>query len=91
MELVDVGGPRHDLAPRPIQAVWLDAGCIASPNPTAQRVTFTNDKQTSGRVLVSVKGGTHIGPQFVRDLLGAVETQKAQMGILVTLEKPTGG
>jgi restriction endonuclease len=30
------------------------------------------------QILVSVKGGKMFGPQFVRDLLGTVETQKAQ-------------
>jgi DNA modification methylase len=52
---------------------------------------FYLDKKTTGRVLVSVKGGGNVGPQFVRDLLGAVETQKAQMGILITMAKPTAG
>ena len=44
-----------------------------------------------GRILVSVKGGKTIGPQFVRDLLGTVETQKAQMGVLITMAEPTRG
>lgn len=52
---------------------------------------FHHDKQVIGKVLVSVKGGEHIGPQFVRDLLGTVETQKAQMGVLITVEPPTHG
>jgi hypothetical protein len=45
----------------------------------------------TGRALVSVKGGKMIGPGMVRDLLGTVETQKAEMGVLVTLTKPTPG
>lgn len=44
-----------------------------------------------GRILVSVKGGKTVGPQFVRDLLGTVETQKAEMGILVLMAEPTRG
>jgi len=40
---------------------------------------------------VSVKGGKNIGPQFVRDLVGTVETQKAQMGVLITMAEPTKG
>jgi len=44
-----------------------------------------------GRILVSVKGGKTIGPQFVRDLLGTVQTQKAQMGVLITMAEPTRG
>jgi DNA modification methylase len=52
---------------------------------------FYLDKTTSGRVLASVKGGKDIGPGYVRDLLGTVQTQKAQMGVLITLESPTPG
>jgi DNA modification methylase len=44
-----------------------------------------------GRLLVSVKGGKTVTPQFVRDLLGTVETQKAQMGVLITFAEPTRG
>jgi DNA modification methylase len=52
---------------------------------------FYLDKKTIGRVLVSVKGGKNIGPMFVRDLSGTVETQKAQMGVLITTAEPTQG
>jgi site-specific DNA-methyltransferase (adenine-specific) len=52
---------------------------------------FYLDKKTYGRVLVSVKGGATVGPQFVRDLIGTVETQKAQMGVLITMDDPTQG
>jgi hypothetical protein len=52
---------------------------------------FYLDKKTIGRVLVSVKGGANIGPQFVRDLIGTVQTQKAQMGVLITMATPTRG
>jgi DNA modification methylase len=44
-----------------------------------------------GKILVSVKGGKNVGPQFVRDLIGTVETQKAQMGVLITMAEPTPG
>jgi DNA modification methylase len=52
---------------------------------------FTDAKGDTGRALVSVKGGKMIGPQFVRDLLGTVQTQKAEMGVLITITKPTPG
>jgi DNA modification methylase len=51
----------------------------------------TDTKGGLGRILVSVKGGKTIGPQFVRDLLGTVQTQKAQMGVLITMAEPTRG
>jgi hypothetical protein len=52
---------------------------------------FYLDKKTNGRILVSVKGGKTVGPQYVRDLIGTVETQKAQMGVLITMTEPTQG
>ena len=44
-----------------------------------------------GKALVSVKGGQRIGPQYVRDLLGTVQTQHAEMGVLATMARPTRG
>ncbi len=44
-----------------------------------------------GKILVSVKGGKNLNPGMVRDLSGAVDTQKADMGILLTLTSPTRG
>jgi site-specific DNA-methyltransferase (adenine-specific) len=44
-----------------------------------------------GRVLVSVKGGKTLNPSMVRDLSGTVDTQKAAMGVLITLELATKG
>lgn len=43
---------------------------------------------TSERVLVSVKGGA-TGPSHVRDLIGTVESNKAAMGVFITLRTPT--
>ncbi|WP_261554194.1 DNA methyltransferase [Frankia tisae] len=54
--------------------------------------TFPTDaKKAIGKIVISVKGGKNLGPQFVRDLLGTVETRKAQMGVLVTMGLPTKG
>jgi site-specific DNA-methyltransferase (adenine-specific) len=41
------------------------------------------------RIVVQVKGGTHIGAQIVRDLIGTVQSTKSAMGILITLYEPT--
>jgi site-specific DNA-methyltransferase (adenine-specific) len=41
------------------------------------------------RMVVQVKGGTHIGAQIVRDLIGTVQATKSAMGILITLYEPT--
>jgi DNA modification methylase len=44
-----------------------------------------------GRALVSVKGGKLLNPGMVRDLVGTVGSQRAEMGLLITLERPTRG
>ncbi len=52
---------------------------------------FQIDKKTTGRLLVSVKGGKTVTPTFVRDLLGTVESQKAEMGVLIMMAQPSAG
>ncbi|WP_101255012.1 DNA methyltransferase [Streptomyces barkulensis] len=47
-------------------------------------------KGSSQRVLVSVKGGS-TNPGHVRDLVGTVSSQKAAMGVFITMKKPTKG
>ncbi|MFL1377777.1 DNA methyltransferase [Nocardiopsis protaetiae] len=49
-----------------------------------------NAKGGSDKILVSVKGG-NVNPAQVRDLAGTVGTQKAAMGIFVSMKKPTKG
>lgn len=48
-------------------------------------------KKEVGRALVSVKGGQQLNPAMVRDLIGTVDSQKAEMGVLVTMQNPTKG
>jgi len=57
-------------------------------------IRFLNDKSgkaAGGRVLVSVKGGKSINPAMVRDLVGTVDSQKAEMGVLILMVPPTPG
>ena len=46
-------------------------------------------KAKTEKVLVSVKGGEHIGASMIRDLKGTVEREKAAIGLFVTLAAPT--
>lgn len=55
------------------------------------RFTLDGTVKNLGRVLVSVKGGKQLNPAMVRDLLGTVNTQKAEMGVLITQHAPTPG
>jgi len=53
------------------------------------RIYFHDD--TSGdtkSIILSVKAG-HLTPNFVRDLRGTVEREKAAIGVLITMDKPT--
>ena len=53
--------------------------------------SFYIDHRTTGRVIISVKGGRNVKPEHVRDLVGTVATQKAQMGILIMRAEPSLG
>lgn len=51
----------------------------------------TDNKGGTGRSLVSVKGGATINPGMVRDLVGTLEQQRADMGVFICLAEPTKG
>lgn len=55
------------------------------------RIRFHADKKNIGQVIVSVKGGQTINPTMMRDLIGTVNREKAEMGLLITMTKPTRG
>lgn len=44
-----------------------------------------------GRIIISVKGGQQLNPAMVRDLGGTMQTQRAELGVLITLAQPTRG
>ena len=46
-------------------------------------------RNATGRAIVSVKGGEHVGVPMVRDLRGVMERERAEAGLLVTLAPPT--
>jgi DNA modification methylase len=47
------------------------------------------DAKTPARCLVQVKSG-HVSSATIRDLVGTVDREKADIGLLITLEEPTG-
>lgn len=49
---------------------------------------FTELNGMLQKILYSVKSG-HIGPAMVRDLRGALERERAAMGVFITVEPPT--
>lgn len=54
-------------------------------------LSIPESKGTTTKVIVQVKGGKNLNPGMVRDLMGTVENEKAAIGLLITLEKPTIG
>jgi SAM-dependent methyltransferase len=53
------------------------------------RIYFHDDPGVAKQIIISVKGGEHITPAFVRELRGVIERERAAMGILVCLKEPT--
>lgn len=53
------------------------------------RIAYKNGPYGDGNIIISVKGGENLGVHMVRDLRGVIEREEAEMGILVTLAKPT--
>lgn len=54
-------------------------------------IRFPLDDKRAGRVIVSVKGGRQLNPAMVRDLVGTVEQQRAEMGLLIVMDTVTPG
>ena len=52
-------------------------------------IFFKEDKKTTRRVLVSVKGGDNVSVAMIRDLKGVLEREKEPLGLFLSLEKPT--
>lgn len=48
-----------------------------------------SSKTSVKKIIVSVKGGKNINPSMIRDLRGTMETNKAEIGLFVTLTPPT--
>lgn len=100
-EPVDFASAEKLASTNPFQFQWWALSLIdAKPtNPDRKKgadkgvdgwLTFRESANLNlERIVVQVKGGKHIGPQYVRDLLGTVEASKSAMGILITLYDPT--
>ena len=49
---------------------------------------FHDNPKKPSKAVVQVKGG-HVGPNQIRDLIGVMQTEKAQIGFFITLENAT--
>ena len=52
-------------------------------------IFFQDDNEGVKKIIVSVKGGEHVGVTMVKDLIATVEREKAEIGLFVTLAEPT--
>ena len=53
------------------------------------RIFFFDDKTGQAKtIIVQVKSG-NVGPQHIRDLIGTLTSEKAVMGVFITLNEPT--
>lgn len=50
---------------------------------------FQDEKDKFKKAIISVKGGKNIHVDMIRDLCHVVDREKAEIGIFITLEKPT--
>jgi len=50
---------------------------------------FQDESNAVKKIIVSVKGGDHVGVGMVRELDSVVNREKAAIGLLVTLTPPT--
>jgi site-specific DNA-methyltransferase (adenine-specific) len=46
-------------------------------------------KEIKRKIIVSVKGGGNVGAAMIRDLIGTMQNNKADIGLFVTLTEPT--
>jgi len=53
-------------------------------------IYFKPDGKTTGKAIVSVKGGDNVNVAIVRDLAHVVDREKAKIGVFITLAEPTG-
>lgn len=99
-EPVDQAGAQALAKQDPYQFQWWALGLVGA-RPTEQkkgadqgidgRLYFHDERLDAGKtkqIILSVKAG-HVSVPHVRDLWGVIEREKAQIGVLISLEEPT--
>lgn len=97
----DLSGAKELAKTKPYQFQWWALGLVGA-RPVEQkkgadkgidgRLYFHDEpdskKTKTKQIILSVKAG-HTGVSHIRDLRGVIEREKAQIGILISMEKPT--
>ena len=84
----------------PYQFQLWALGLVGAPRPSELKKGA--DKGIDGRlflhddpngdtkqIVISVKAGEHIGSAFVRDLVGTITREKAEIGVFISMAEPT--
>ena len=83
----------------PFQFQWWALGLIGA-RPVEEKKgadrgidgrLYFHDERVGGKtkqIILQVKSG-HVGPAYIRDLRGVIDREKAQIGVLITLQEPT--
>jgi site-specific DNA-methyltransferase (adenine-specific) len=78
--------------------MWAVRQAGGRPNPkgggddgTDGVIPFYLDGKTWGTVTISVKGGDNVNPAMVSQLVGTVQSDQTQLGLLITRVNPTKG
>lgn len=103
-EPTDIGGARQLAADDRYQFQWWALSLVRAKPLGGQEgsrtgkkgsdkgidgvITFIDHPGKAQRVLVQVKSG-HVKSGDIRDLVGTIESEKAAMGVFITLEPPT--
>jgi site-specific DNA-methyltransferase (adenine-specific) len=98
-EPVSLSGARELAKHDPYQFEWWALGLVGARPAEGKKGgdrgidgrLYFHDEPTGGKtkqVILSVKSGK-TGPDHVRDLRGVVEREEAQIGVLITLQRPT--
>jgi hypothetical protein len=98
-EPTDVAGARGLAEEDPFQFQWWALGLVGARPAEGKRgadkgidgrIYFHEDPEgkKTRQIVLSVKGG-QTGVAHLRDLRGVVERENAEIGVLITLEKPT--
>ena len=74
----------------PAKRVPIWASQLVTDRGIDGRLYFHDDNSgTSKQIIFSVKGGQNIGVSEVRDLIGVLQREKAEIGVYISFAEPT--
>lgn len=95
----DIGGARNLAERDKYQFQWWACSLVSAQPYQGKKkgadtgidgiIFFQDDEIGAKKIIVSVKGGEHVGVTMVKDLIATVEKEKAAIGLFITLAEPT--